>query len=224
MNELKRKTENGSVEAEAEAVSSEQKAGEDSGLGLGVLFFIGAFAVCFLSGWLLFPSLLYSKKEQPLNFNHALHVDEMGGCDSCHYFRDDGSFAGIPTTESCMECHESQLGDTEDEAIFMKEYVEKGKEVPWLIYSEQPDCVFFSHAAHVIAAGMDCVSCHGHIGTSEKLRPYEENRLTGYSRDIWGKNIWGIKKNPWDRMKMDDCADCHERETGSKGACFQCHK
>ena len=108
--------------------------------------------------------------------------------------------------------------------IFITEYVEKEKEVPWLIYSEQPDCVFFSHAAHVVKAGMDCRTCHGEIGESTTTRTYEENRITGYSRDIWGKNIWGIKKNSWDRMKMDDCAGCHEKETGSKGACFQCHK
>ncbi|MBF0112519.1 MAG: cytochrome c3 family protein [Desulfamplus sp.] len=224
MSELKKKTENGSVDGAEDATSNEQKAGGDSGVGMGVLFFIAAFAVCFLSGWLLFPSLLYSKKEQPFNFNHALHVEQTSGCESCHYFREDGSFAGVPKNSSCMECHESQLGDTKDEEIFMTEYVEKGIEVPWYIYSKQPDCVFFSHSAHVVGAKMDCVTCHGHIGESESLKPYQENRITGYSRDIWGESIWGIKKNPWDRMKMDDCAQCHQEETGSKGACFQCHK
>ncbi len=224
MSELDEKTENGSVGAVEEGASGEQKAGGDSGTGYGVLFFIGAFVVCFLSGWLLFPNLLYSKKEQPFNFNHALHVEEMGGCDSCHSFREDGSFDGIPKTASCLECHEELLGETEDEAIFVSEYVEKEKEVPWLIYSQQPDCVFFSHAAHVVKAGMDCRSCHGDIGESTTTKTYEENRITGYSRDIWGKNIWGMKKNSWDRMKMDDCAECHQEETGSKGACFQCHK
>ncbi len=224
MSELEEKTENGSTDAPEKDASRGQGKKEESATGYGVLFFIGAFAVCFLSGWLLFPNLLYSKKEQPFSFNHALHVDEMGGCDACHFFREDGSFSGMPKTSQCMECHESQLGDTKDEEIFITEYVEAEKEVPWLIYSEQPDCVFFSHAAHVIKAGMDCRSCHGDIGTSTTTKTYEENRITGYSRDIWGKNIWGIKKNSWDRMKMDDCAECHERETGSKGACFQCHK
>ena len=57
---------------------------------------------------------------------------------------------------------------------------------------------------------MECVTCHGHIGESESLKLYEENRITGYSRDIWGKSIGGFKKNTWDRMKMDDCADCHQ--------------
>jgi len=224
MSELEKKTESCSVGTEKGGTCGEQRAGGSSGVGMGVIFFIAAFAVCFLSGWLLFPTLLYSKKEQPFNFNHALHVAETGSCETCHSFREDGSFAGIPKNSACIECHESQLGETEDEAIFMTEYVEKGVEVPWLIYSKQPDCVFFSHAAHVVGAKMECVTCHGPIGESETLKPYQENKITGYSRDIWGENIWGIKKNSWDRMKMDDCAECHQEETGSKGACFQCHK
>jgi cytochrome c553 len=72
--------------------------------------------------------------------------------------------------------------------------------------------VFFSHAAHIKGADMDCVTCHGHIGESKSLKVYEQNRITGYSRDIWGENIAGFKKNPWDRMKMDDCAECHQRD------------
>jgi len=212
-------------EKKTESCTEGEKTEGDSGLGLGVLFFLIAFVVVFLSGWLLFPKLLYSKKEQPFNFNHALHTSETGSCDTCHYLREDGSFNGIPDLASCMECHEEEpMGDTEDERIFCEEYVANEKEVPWFVYSKQPDCVFFSHAAHIQGAGMDCESCHGYIGESEECRPYEENRITGYSRDIWGKNIWGIKKHSWDRMKMDDCAKCHKEETGSQGACFQCHK
>jgi hypothetical protein len=178
-----------------------------------------------LSGWLLFPKLLYSKKEQPFNFDHVLHTEEAGDCETCHFLREDGTFSGMPNLESCMECHTDEpMGETEDEAIFVEEYVAKEKEVPWFVYSKQPDCVFFSHAAHINAAGMDCKSCHGPIGESTTSRSYEENRITGYSRDIWGKNIWGIKKHSWDRMKMDDCAKCHKQETGHQGYCFQCHK
>lgn len=224
MSNLEEKSENGSVGVADHGGPGEQKAGGDSGLGLGVFLFIAAFTVCLLSGWVLFPKLLYSKKEQPFNFDHKLHVEELGGCESCHFFREDGSFAGMPKLESCLDCHQDLMGETKDEEIFFTEYVEAEKEVPWLVYSEQPDCVFFSHAAHVIKAQMTCESCHGDIGESTTCKPYEQNRITGYSRDIWGKSIWGIKSHSWDRMKMDDCGECHERETGSKGACFQCHK
>jgi hypothetical protein len=77
---------------------------------------------------------------------------------------------------------------------------------------------------------MECVTCHGPIGESESLKVYEQNRITGYSRDIWGSNIAGIKRNSWDRMKMDDCAECHAQAkvpAGSvqteKDGCFVCH-
>ena len=204
-----------------------------SASGYIILFFIIGFAASMVLGWVVFPELLYSQKQQPLSFNHALHVGEVDdGCNSCHYFREDGSFSGIPKLARCVDCHEETMGESEDEAVFVEQYVWKNREVPWLVYSRQPDCVFFSHAAHVAGAQVDCVTCHGHIGESEGSRPYEYNLITRYSRDIWGKNIGGFKKNSWDRMKMDDCAQCH-KEAGiihtssvqtERDACFVCHK
>ncbi len=197
-----------------------------------ILFFIIGFAASLVIGWGIFPKLLYSQKHQPINFNHVLHVEEVDdGCESCHYFREDGTFSGIPDLESCMECHEDVIGASEEEEKFVAEYVVPEREVPWLVYSRQPDCVYFSHAPHVIAGKMECAECHGHIGESEHARVYEENRISGYSRDIWGKNISGLGNEPWERMKMDDCAKCHGIENvnqGSvqtqKGGCFVCHK
>ena len=196
-----------------------------------LFFFIGFMASLFV-GWAVFPQLLYSKIDQPIGFNHALHnelVDD--GCQSCHFFREDGTFAGTPKLAQCIDCHEEVLGESEDEYRFVTEYVEKDREVPWLIYSRQPDCVFFSHSAHVLKANMECVTCHGHIGTSDHLKPYEENRITGYSRDIWGHNISRINKDPWDSMKMNDCSNCHLETKGMQSsvqtdreACFVCHK
>jgi hypothetical protein len=224
MSKIENKNENGSMDGAGKGTDGDLK--DDKGLGLGVIFFMVAFLVCFLSGWLLFPKLLYSKREQPFNFDHVLHTEEVGDCETCHFLREDGTFSGMPNLESCMECHTDEpMGETEDEAIFAQEYVAKEKEVPWFVYSKQPDCVFFSHAAHITGDNpMDCKSCHGPIGESTTSKPYEENRITGYSRDIWGQNIWGIKKHSWDRMKMDDCAACHKEETGHQGYCFQCHK
>ncbi|MGD2269196.1 MAG: cytochrome c3 family protein [Desulfobacterales bacterium] len=199
--------------------------------GFIILFFFLGFAASLVVGWVVFPMLLYSKKQQPVAFNHALHnelVDEE--CQSCHFFREDGSYSGVPKLAQCIDCHEEVQGDSEAETEFVAEYVAKDREVPWLLYSRQPPCVFFSHAAHVLKAEIDCVTCHGTIGESESLKPYEQNRISGYSRDIWGSNMAGLKKNSWDRMKMDDCVECHVKNNvnqGSvqtqKGGCFVCH-
>jgi hypothetical protein len=189
-----------------------------------VAFFVG-FGAHFVPGWVVFPQLLYGEKQQPIDFSHKIHqeaVDE--GCESCHYFREDGSFSGIPKLENCTGCHEEQMGEHPEEAKLIKEYVEPAKEIPWLIYARQPQCVFFSHAAHVKMGKLECMTCHGPVGDSDHTKPYQYNRITKYSRDIWGWNIAGYKKNTWDRMKMDDCAQCHEEKRGVKDACFVCHK
>jgi menaquinone reductase, multiheme cytochrome c subunit len=196
-----------------------------------ILFFIIGVAASMVLGWAIFPKLLYSSKGQPFDFNHKLHLEQVDDCASCHFFREDGSFSGSPTLAECIDCHSEKIGASEDEAIFVEQYVYKEREVPWLKYARQPDCVFFSHAAHTFGAKLECMTCHGDIGNSESLRPYQENRITGYSRDIWGHNIAGIKRNTSDRMKMDDCAQCHETagihdssvQTG-RDACFVCHK
>jgi len=182
--------------------------------------------------------VLYSKQPQPINFNHALHLDpdmveiegetEAERCLYCHEFRSDGTFTGIPKLGKCMECHEdpeSPLGDTPEEEEFLKKYVAYEKEIPWLSYYRQPDCVYFSHIAHVNMGELDCGICHGGHGSTEVLPVYQANRITGYSINIWGKRISGLKKNTWDRMKMDDCAECHtEKGHEENNACFVCHK
>jgi len=205
---------------------------ENGAGGTITLFFIIGLVASLVLGWVIFPQLLYSKKKQPIDFNHVLHnelVEES--CESCHFFREDGTYSGVPKLAQCIECHEEVQGESEAEEKFVTQYVAKDREVPWLVYARQPDCVFFSHIAHVKLGRMDCVTCHGPIGESESLKVYEENRITGYSRDIWGKNIAGIKWNSWDRMKMDDCSECHQKNNikqGSvqtqKGGCFVCHK
>ena len=164
--------------------------------GVILLFFILGFIGSLIVGWIVFPKLLYSQKEQPIDFNHALHMEEVDdGCQSCHFFRPDGSFSGAPKLASCVDCHDEVLGEDPEEERFVNEYVALNREVPWLVYARQPDCVFFSHAAHVEMGQMDCVTCHGHIGESESLPVYRENRISGYSINIWGENISGIARN-----------------------------
>jgi hypothetical protein len=203
----------------------------------GLFWFLGGLVSALFVGWILFPMALYSKQEQPVNFSHAIHGTEDIGiegetelerCLYCHGFRDDGSFAGIPKLETCMMCHDdpdAPMGEEPEEVRFLEKYVAEEKEVPWLVYSRQPDCVYFSHIAHVKMGKLECRLCHGNHGQSDELPVYKQNRLTTYSIDIWGRNIAGIKFNPWDSMKMDDCAECHTKMGHEENnACFVCHK
>lgn len=202
----------------------------------GLIYFLAGLAAALATGWALFPMALYSKDAQPVNFSHAVHTNpdlvdgetESERCAYCHALRDDGSFSGIPRLAKCMECHEgpdSPLGKTDEEKKFLEEYIADQKEIPWYKYYEQPDNVYFTHIPHIKNAEIDCRTCHGDHGSSDSLPVYKRNRISGYSINIWGKNISGLKKNTWDRMKMDDCARCHS-DSGRKenNECFVCHK
>ncbi len=204
----------------------------------GCFFFLAGLISSLIIGWIIFPMALYSEQKQPINFSHAIHTNpefveieaetEIEKCLYCHSFREDGTFTGIPKLEKCMECHddpESPLGSNPEEKKFLKLYVAQEKEIPWLSYFRQPNCVYFSHIAHVKMGNIGCKRCHGDHGKSHDLPMYQRNRLTGYSRYIWGRNIAGWKFHPWDSMKMDDCAECHKKMGHEENnACFVCHK
>ena len=84
-------------DSENASAAEKGRQGKGGGAGPVVLSFIVGLVISMILGWILFPKLLYSQKEQPINFNHRLHMEQVDeGCESCHYFRDDGSFSGIP--------------------------------------------------------------------------------------------------------------------------------
>ena len=186
--------------------------GEDrqksSGL-LGWVLFVAGLTGGLFVGWIVFPQILYTTETQPINYNHAIHQEDAGmSCEDCHYFREDGTYAGKPSLAACVECHEEPQGETESEARLVAEFVEPEKEIPWISYSRQPDNVFFSHAAHVKMAEMECTECHRDVEQETVAPPVKINRLTGYPNEI---------------MKMYVCEDCHAREHVSN-SCDVCHK
>jgi len=191
----------------------------------GLILFGGGFAAMILIGWFAFPAILYQKTEQPIQFSHKIHTGETVGmtCEDCHSFRADGTFAGVPTLDKCATCHSSQVGESPEEKILVEEYIAKDKSIPWLVYARQPQNAYFAHVQHVKLAEIPCERCHGPVGSSDRLPPFEQNRISGYSRAIWGPNISGIKSHEWEGMKMDDCSRCH-MERGVQESCLNCHK
>lgn len=192
-----------------------------------VAFAIGLI-IALILGWKVLPELKLEEKKQPIDFDHVMHVDYIGLlCEDCHFLREDGSFSGLPTTESCANCHYEALTDNPEEIRFVEEYVETGKEIKteWLVYQKQPDNVFFSHAAHSIdrcgmchdyAVTADlCNLCHIDVSVMETPPVYKENVISGYSVDT---------------MMMPDCESCHANSghtdgiTNASNACFVCHK
>jgi hypothetical protein len=189
-----------------------------------VVFELG-IAIALVAGWVAFPRALYVQRQQPLGFHHKTHSEKSGlsQCDSCHIVGSDGEFSGIPRMEVCAGCHAEKLGASKSEAILVGDYLKPAKETPWRVYSRQPANVWFSHAIHLRRAGLACAECHGEFGESDKARTYQQNRITGYSRDIWGHSISRIRRAPHDGMKMSDCESCHRRHKIEVG-CLGCHQ
>jgi hypothetical protein len=183
-------------------------------------FFVG-IAAAMIVGWIIWQPIVYAKKQQPVDFNHQMHVQDVGmDCADCHYFDSAGRFSGIPADEMCLDCHTWSYPQNEDnpkEMAFLEEYVGQDdqllKSIDWHVYSKQPDTVYFSHIAHVEMGGFECAECHlGHQDTSTPP-PYYENRITKYSRFVYR------------HMKMDDCGACHTKhDVPQNNACFVCHK
>ena len=170
-----------------------------------VTFIVGFVGVLVL-GWWGFPKVLYSEKVQPIRFSHKIHVEDQGmDCEQCHSFREDGSYAGLPTTEQCAECHSEVMGEDPEEQKFVEEYVNQNREVGWLVYQKQPDNVYFSHIAH---QDFECSECHLDVADTDTPPVFYENKLSGYSKNT---------------MKMWQCERCHA-QNGASNACYICHK
>jgi hypothetical protein len=172
-------------------------------------FFVAGLAFALAFGWLGFPRLLFARAEQPLRFSHRTHAAAGLGCADCHPIGEDGRFAGIPGIENCAGCHAEPQGSSADEKRLVEEFVTPGREIPWRVYSRQPENVRFPHAVHVKRGEIGCERCHGTHGESDALPVHETNRITGYSRDL---------------TKMSACESCHAGHFPERTACLACHK
>ncbi len=116
--------------------------------------------------WVLGRSPFYSNvgvtSEQPVPFSHEHHVTGLGiDCRYCHDSVEDSSFAGMPPTKTCMNCHSQiWLGSPLLEPV--RESFRTGKSLQWNRVHLLADFVYFDHSIHV-QKGVGCVTCHGQV-------------------------------------------------------------
>ena len=100
--------------------------------------------------------------EQPLQFSHMHHVTDDGiDCRYCHTSVETSSFAGIPPTKTCMNCHAVLFAN----AAFLEPVrasFRDNKPLHWVRVHDLPDFVYFNHSIH-IKKGVGCETCHGRI-------------------------------------------------------------
>jgi hypothetical protein len=149
-------------------------------------------AVFFLAGTLWVATLLDRSSyvtrqgvvvEQPVPFSHDHHVAGIGiDCRYCHTSVETSSFAGMPPTATCMNCH-SQIWSQSPLLQPVRESFRTGTPITWTRVHNLPDYVYFDHSIH-IAKGIGCASCHGRVDRMPLL-------YQGAS------------------LKMEFCLDCH---------------
>ena len=101
-------------------------------------------------------------REQPVPFSHKHHVGELGiDCRYCHTSVEVSSTAGIPPTQTCMNCH-SQIWSDSPTLEPVRASYRTNESIEWTKVHDLPDYVYFNHSIHV-AKGIGCATCHGRI-------------------------------------------------------------
>jgi hypothetical protein len=99
---------------------------------------------------------------QPVLFDHRHHTRDDGiDCRYCHNAVDRSPYAGIPSSDLCMGCH-NQVWNQAPVVSLVRASVFRDKPIRWNRITNVPDFVFFNHAVHV-NRNIGCVSCHGRV-------------------------------------------------------------
>ena len=116
----------------------------------------------------------YLEKQQPVQFSHRHHVGDDGiDCRYCHTSVETGASAGIPPTQTCMNCHNQLYADSEYLEPVRASYRDN-KPIKWERVHDLPGYAYFNHSIH-IAKGVGCSTCHGQIDNMASV--YQENTL-----------------------------------------------
>ena len=109
-------------------------------------------------------------REQPVPFSHRHHVGQLGiDCRYCHIFVEESRTAGIPPTQTCMNCH-SQIWTNAALLEPVRESFRTNRSIEWTKVHDLPDFVYFNHSIH-IAKGMACEVCHGPVNAASRSLP-----------------------------------------------------
>jgi hypothetical protein len=141
---------------------------------------------------------------QPIYFSHKVHsgINQIN-CLYCHNHPLESKHSTIPSVNICMNCHKvvneyvkgPKLYDEEGNEVngtgeIQKLYKyagftpgpgaqwdpSKAKPIDWVKIHNLPDHVYFNHAQHTNAGGVQCQTCHGPIQNMDKV--YQASELS----------------------------------------------
>jgi hypothetical protein len=169
---------------------------------------------------------------QPVPFSHEHHVGELGiDCRYCHTSVEQGRFAGLPPTKTCMTCH-SQLWTNAAMLAPVRQSLATGMPIHWKRVNHLPDFVYFDHSVHV-KNGIGCTTCHGdiadmpltrqakpltmkwclscHLDPARHLRPPDKIFSTDWkpprNQQVIGQRL--MKFYHIHKQHLTDCSVCH---------------
>ncbi len=141
------------------------------------------------------PYVRYTKvrREQPVPFSHKHHVNMGIDCRYCHTSVEKSSFANIPPTQTCMNCHNIMWKES-DMLEPVRESWRTGKSLEWTRVHDLPDFVYFNHSIHV-NNGIGCATCHGRV---------DQMPLTWREEPLFMKWCLECHRDPAEFVRPDD--------------------
>jgi cytochrome c551/c552 len=138
---------------------------------------------------------------QPIEFSHKVHAGQNGiSCNYCHTGANKSKMAGIPSLNTCMNCHKfvqdgPLTGTTEIAKIYKaldydpstQKYGDNPSPIRWIRVHNLPDHAYFNHSQHVVAGKLECQTCHGPV---QEMDVIQQHSL----------------------LTMSWCVDCHRNE------------
>ncbi len=169
-------------------------------------------------------------RQQPVPFSHRHHVGELGlDCRYCHTTVERSSYANIPPTQICMNCH-AQIWSDSPTLEPVRASFRSGQSLAWTKVYDLPDFVYFNHSIH-IAKGIGCATCHGrvdkmnltwqnaslqmewclacHRNPQRNVRPRGEVFNMSWQRPADDPQLGARLVEEYEIESRDDCSVCH---------------
>lgn len=148
--------------------------------------------------------------DQPVLFSHRHHAGELRiDCRFCHATVETSASAGLPATQTCLNCHSQIFADT---ALLRPVIASATSQQPlvWSRVTRLPDHVFFDHSSHV-SKGVSCAACHGDVARmalTAKARPLDMRECLSCHRDPAAAVPAGMTGEIHGRP-LTNCSTCH---------------
>ncbi len=178
------------------------------------------------------------RPDQPVPFSHKHHVEGLGlQCQYCHVTVEKSSYAGIPPTKTCINCH-AQIWTNAQLLEPVRNSWATGESIVWTKVHDLPDFVYFNHSIHV-NKGIGCATCHGrvdqmplmyaqntlqmewcldcHRNPAKNLRPTAEIYNMAWEKPAEDRPVWCAVGDERTGLPTADSVNCATKDPGSAG-------